>query len=69
MVKQPLQCGRREEERHVDGQTHDGSGEIDFVNSRKHIGYQITVLVGLRVALIGDFVIGRAINVMKDGAG
>jgi hypothetical protein len=69
MVEKTLQGGSRAIDRKSELLAHDGDGEIDFLYTAQDVGHEVTGLEGLRVAPVGRFVFGRAVDVIEDWAG
>ncbi len=67
VMKQPLQCCRRQEQRHIQLHPHHRRRHVDGLDAGQNPGDQVTVFVGGRVAPVGQFVIGGAVYVVKNG--
>ncbi len=65
-VEQPLQRGRRQEQRHRQFAPHDGGAHVDSLDASEHVGDEIAIGKGFGVAHLGRFVVGGAVDIMED---
>ena len=66
MVKQPLQGGRRTKNRQTQLAAHHLNRHVDISNPGQHIGHEVIIFKGVRVAPVGHLIIGRAVDIVKD---
>ena len=65
-MKQALESSGTEDERECGFAPHDFDGGVDLFDSGKHIGNKVHVSKCCGIARFCQFVIGGAINIMKD---
>ena len=68
-VKQPLQGGRGQEQRHRQLLAHHRRAHVDRFDAGEHIGHQIATFVCRRVPTPGDLVVGCAVDIVEDRKG
>jgi hypothetical protein len=68
-MKQPLEGSWRAINRHCQLLAHDCYRKVDLGDAAQHVGDEVASVECGRVAMVGDFVIGGAVNVVENGAG
>ena len=68
MMKQALQRCRGAIERHSELLAHDGNRHIDGLYATQHIGHEVTEIEAPRVLSMREFVVGRPVDVVENGA-
>ncbi len=68
-MEQPLQCGRREEQRHRHLLAHQRHRHVDRLDPGEHARHQIAVVERRGVACLGQLVVGRAVDIMEHRKG
>ena len=68
-MKQPLEGSRRAINRHGQLLPHDRYRKVDLGDTAQHVGDEVASVECGRVATVGDFVIGGAVNVVENWTG
>jgi hypothetical protein len=68
VVEETLKGSRRAVDRHGELLAHNGDREVNSRDAAQDVGHEIAAFEACRIAPMGYFVVGRAVDVVKDRA-